>query len=175
MVTYVEGNIFDSPAQVITNTVNCVGVMGKGLALQFKNKFPMMFEDYQKRCQSSQVELGKPYLWEDDRSQVLNFPTKGKWQEKSKLSDIEDGLKYLADNYAQMGLQSVALPPLGCGLGGLSWLDVKPLIETHFGSIPDLEVYVYAPKEASSQKGSDESEENKSSASSQRLVARPEL
>jgi len=146
LVTFVRGNIFESSAQIITNTVNCVGVMGAGLALEFKNKFPEMFNDYKTRCQKNEVVAGKPYLWENDKVQILNFPTKRHWQDKSLLNDIEDGLRYLATQYQEMGIQSLALPPLGCGLGGLSWDDdVKPLIEKYLGSLSDLEIYVYEP------------------------------
>ena len=143
MITYKTGDIFKSNAQVITNTVNCVGVMGKGLALTFKNQFPEMFEDYKAKCDRGEVKPGRPYLWENNKAQVLNFPTKRHWKQDSMLSDVEDGLKYLAENYAQMGISSLALPPLGCGLGGLNWTDVKNLIDKHLGAIADLDVYVY--------------------------------
>jgi O-acetyl-ADP-ribose deacetylase (regulator of RNase III) len=148
MITFKTGDIFQSNAQVITNTVNCVGVMGKGLALEFKTKFPEMNEDYVKRCQDGHVKPGQPYLWENDSVQILNFPTKRHWKQNSFLSDIEAGLKYLADNYAQMGVSSIALPPLGCGLGGLSWDDVKNLINKYLGPIQDLDVYVYEKTES---------------------------
>lgn len=143
MVTFIKGNLFDSPAQVLTNAVNTVGVMGKGIALEFKQRFPKMFEDYASRCKNGKVSLGQPYLWEDDSSQVLNFPTKGDWRSQSQLEDIEAGLKYLSENYQELGIASIALPALGCGQGGLSWNDVKPLIERYLGAIPDLEVFVY--------------------------------
>lgn len=143
MITYKPGDIFQSNAQVITNTVNCVGVMGKGLALAFKTRFPEMNDDYVQRCRDGLVKPGQPYLWENDVVQVLNFPTKRHWKQNSFLSDIEAGLKFLAENYAQMGIASIALPPLGCGLGGLNWIDVKNLINKYLGKIPDLDVYVY--------------------------------
>ena len=143
MITFVQGNIFESSAQVITNTVNCAGVMGAGLALQFKNKFPSMYSDYKSRCDKNIVIAGIPYLWEDDQTQILNFPTKRHWKDDSLLTDIDAGLKYLANNYQTMGIQSLAIPPLGCGLGGLNWNEVKPLIEKYFASVSDLEVYVY--------------------------------
>lgn len=146
MITYITGDIFKSKAQVITNTVNCVGAMGKGLALEFKKRYPEMFEDYKKRCESREVLPGRPYLWENEKVQILNFPTKRHWKESSRLSDIEDALKYLAENYAQMGITTLALPPLGCGLGGLEWSEVKPLIENYLGPIADLEVFVYEPQ-----------------------------
>jgi len=148
MITYKTGDIFKSKAQVLTNPVNCVGVMGKGLALAFKNKFPDMFLDYKAKCDRQEVIPGRPYLWENSFVQILNFPTKRHWSQDSLLSDIEDGLKYLAQNYAQMGVSSLALPALGSGFGGLKWADVKNLINKYLGPIVDLDVYVYEPTEA---------------------------
>jgi O-acetyl-ADP-ribose deacetylase (regulator of RNase III) len=145
MVTFTSGDIFNSAAQVITNTINTVGVMGAGLALKFKNRFPQMFEDYHQRCANGKVKQGEPYLWEDENVQILNFPTKRHWQEPSRLEDIEAGLKYLASNYQTMSIQSLALPPLGCGLGGLNWDQVRPLIDRYLGGLSDLEVFVYEP------------------------------
>lgn len=158
MITYKTGNIFNSSAQVITNTVNCVGVMGKGLALAYKKQYPEMFNDYKTKCSEGQVNPGQPYLWENAEVQVLNFPTKRHWKQASLLSDVEEGLKYLANNYGQMGISSVALPPLGCGLGGLNWADVKNLINKYLGSIEDLDVYVYEATESKSQ--SDDKNQN---------------
>ena len=143
MITYKSGDIFQSSAQVITNTVNCVGVMGKGLALAYKNKFPEMYQDYKMKCERGDVRPGQPYLWQNEKVQILNFPTKRHWNQNSKLSDIEAGLKYLSENYADMGISSLALPPLGCGLGGLAWPDVKNLINKYLGPIEDLDIYVY--------------------------------
>lgn len=143
MIIYKIGNIFNSNAQVITNTVNCVGVMGKGIALQFKNRYPEMFLDYKKKCDSKEVKLGLPYLWTSEQTQILNFPTKGHWKENSKLQDIEAGLKYLAENYESLGIDSIALPPLGCGNGGLNWIEVKELINKYLGQLDLLDVYVY--------------------------------
>ncbi len=150
MVTFVKGDIFKSPAQVLTNTVNCVGVMGKGVALEFKNRYPKMFGDYKSKCDLGEVKPGQPYLWEDDSAQVLNFPTKRHWRDGSLLQDIEDGLKHLASSYEKLGIQSIAMPALGCGLGGLKWSEVQPLIVKYLGNIPDLDVYVYEPQSVAS-------------------------
>lgn len=158
MITYVVGDIFQSPAQVLTNPVNCVGVMGKGLALEFKNRYPDLFTDYKARCNRNEVRLGVPYLWENDYGQVLNFPTKGDWKENSVLQNIERGLKYLAENYQRMGIQSLAMPPLGCGLGGLKWSEVFPIIEKYLKDIPDIEVYVYESEVHRSLRNSNEKE-----------------
>jgi O-acetyl-ADP-ribose deacetylase (regulator of RNase III) len=152
VVTFVKGDMFKSPAQVLTNTVNCVGVMGAGVALEFKNRYPMMFDDYKAKCDRGEVQPGQPYLWEDDSAQILNFPTKRDWRNDSVFQDIEDGLKQLANSYAAMGIQSIAMPALGCGLGGLDWSDVRALIEKHLGPLPDLDVYVYEPQIAASKK-----------------------
>jgi O-acetyl-ADP-ribose deacetylase (regulator of RNase III) len=145
MITYVSGNLFHSPAQVLVNTVNCVGVMGKGLALEFKQRYPEMFANYVACCERFEVKPGVPYLWENDEVQVLNFPTKRHWCENSQLADIEAGLKYLAKNYSTMGIATIAMPPLGCGLGGLLWSQVEPLIEKYLSDLP-LEVFVYEPR-----------------------------
>ena len=143
MITFVHGNIFDSPAQVLCNTVNCVGVMGKGIALDFKQRFPRMFEDYKERCQSQQVKPGIPYLWDGEGIQILNFPTKRHWRDQSSVQDIELGLEYLALNYTELGIHSIAMPPLGCGNGGLEWTTVKSLMLQYLSNAPDLEVFVY--------------------------------
>lgn len=146
LVTFVKGDLFSSPLQVLTNTVNCVGVMGKGVALTFKNKYPEMFADYKVKCDQKEVKPGFPYLWENDQVQILNFPTKRHWKEDSKIEDIEAGLKYLSENYEAMGIQSIGMPALGCGNGGLDWSDVAPLIEKYLGRIPGLDVYVFEPQ-----------------------------
>ena len=172
MVTFVKGDIFKSPAQVLTNTVNCVGVMGKGVALEFKNRYPQMFNDYKSKCDQGNVKPGQPYLWEDDSTQVLNFPTKRNWRDKSLLQDIEDGLKHLASSYEQMGIQSIAMPALGCGLGGLKWSEVQPLIVKHLGSISDLDVYVYEPQNVAAIKDDTEERDANTQAGEEKLSAR---
>lgn len=174
MITFVEGNIFDSPAQVLTNTVNCVGVMGKRIALGFKKRFPTMFVDYKQRCQAGKVKVGQPYLWEDDRVQILNFPTKEHWKANSKLSYIEDGLKYLAENFAEMGICSLALAPLGCGNGGLEWTQLKPLIEKYLGDIPNLEVFAYVPNQSGKLVNTPQTGEDIAEMPHHKLVSHPE-
>jgi O-acetyl-ADP-ribose deacetylase (regulator of RNase III)/uncharacterized protein YwgA len=139
------GDMFDSDAQTLVNTVNCVGVMGKGVALKFKERFPEMFADYARRCERKAVKLGEPYLYEDGPGvKILNFPTKGHWRSASRLSDIDSGLTFLADNYEAWGITSISMPPLGCGNGGLEWAEVGPLIYQKLSSLP-IDIEVYAP------------------------------
>lgn len=139
------GDLFASEAQTLVNTVNCVGVMGKGVALEFKKRFPRMARDYADRCARNQVRLGEPYLYSDDSgARIVNFPTKGHWRSPSRLADIEQGLDYLAAHAAEWDITSLALPPLGCGNGGLAWSEVGPLIYAKLGGLP-IDVEVYAP------------------------------
>ncbi len=139
------GDLFESRAQTLVNTVNCVGVMGKGVAEQFKLRFPAMFEDYKSRADRKAVRLGEPYLYRDrSGAQIINFPTKDHWRSPSRIADIERGLDYLAAHSAEWGITSIALPPLGCGNGGLEWSEVGPLIYRKLHRLP-IDVEVYAP------------------------------
>jgi len=144
-VTVRVGNLFDSKAQTLVNTVNCVGVMGKGIALEFKKRFPEMFEDYARRCEAGQMRLGQPYLFKGKtRPWILNFPTKGHWRAVARLSDIERGLEYLLSRYKSWGIESLAVPPLGCGQGQLEWRVVGPTLHRHLDRM-DISVELYAP------------------------------
>jgi len=139
------GDIFASKAQTFVNTVNCVGVMGKGVAFEFKKRYPEMFEDYVARCELRQVKLGEPYLYLDPRGvRIVNFPTKSHWRAASRLSDIERGLDYFVAHAAEWGITSVAFPPLGCGNGGLEWTEIGPLLYAKVHDL-DIDVEVYAP------------------------------
>src|SRR3989344_7892836 len=123
------GDILQSKAQTLINTVNCVGVMGKGIALEFKERFPEMYEDYLLRCKRGEVKPGLPYLYRGlFPPQIINFPTKDHWKSVSKLSDIEHGLEYLLAHYKEWEVQSLGIPPLGCGNGQLEWRAVGPVI-----------------------------------------------
>ena len=116
MVKVLTGNLFESNAQTLVNTVNCVGVMGKGVALEFKKRFPDMFDDYEKRCQRHEVKLGRPYLYKRlVPPWILNFPTKDHWRSVASLEAIVEGLKYLLQHHKEWGITSMAVPPLGCG------------------------------------------------------------
>ena len=139
------GDILQSKAQTWINTVNCVGVMGKGIALEFKQRFPDMFDDYFKRCARKEVVPGVPYLYYTlFPPQIVNFPTKDHWRSVSRLSDIERGLQYLIDHYHAWGITSLAIPPLGCGNGQLEWRVVGPLLYRHAKQM-EIPVELYAP------------------------------
>ena len=141
------GDIFNSKAQTLINTVNCVGIMGKGIAAEFKNRYPEMFEDYAARCQKNEVKPGVPYLFKTPSlfvPQVINFPTKSDWRAASRVEDIEKGLKILASKYKEWNIESIAVPPLGCGNGQLLWETVGPLIYKYLSKL-DIPVKMYAP------------------------------
>lgn len=145
MVKVLIGDLFQSNATTIVNTVNCVGVMGKGIAAEFKKRFPQMFADYAARCGAQRVKLGEPYLYQDmlDVS-VINFPTKDHWRSPSRLNDVVRGLDYLLAHADEWGIMSLALPPLGCGNGGLEWALVGPIMYQKLGKL-GIPVEIYAP------------------------------
>jgi len=139
------GDILKSKAQTLINTVNCVGIMGKGIALEFKNRFQDMFKDYVDRCQRHEVHVGTPYLYKNlFGQQIINFPTKDHWKSLSKVNDIEHGLDYLVAHYKEWGITSLAVPPLGCGNGQLEWKVVGPLIDKKLKHLA-IPVEIYAP------------------------------
>lgn len=150
MTTFVEhsGNLLESEADAIVNTVNTVGVMGKGIALQFKNAFPANFKAYERACKRDEVALGTMFVFDDGRLTpphwIINFPTKGHWRSRSRMSDIAAGLDDLREVVAKFDMRSIALPPLGCGNGGLDWSEVRPLIERKLEGL-DLTVELYVP------------------------------
>jgi O-acetyl-ADP-ribose deacetylase (regulator of RNase III) len=141
-IKYQRGDIFDSKAHVIVNTVNCEGVMGKGLALAFKERYPAMFAVYQQDCKTRKLRIGRPTLYKASTPWILNFPTKDHWRPPSKLEYLEKGLEYLAANYQKAGIQSIAFPKLGAQNGKLSWDDVGPLMAKYLSQL-DIDVYVY--------------------------------
>jgi O-acetyl-ADP-ribose deacetylase (regulator of RNase III)/uncharacterized protein YwgA len=138
-------DILQSKAQTLINTVNCVGIMGKGIALEFKERFPEMFDDYVKRCERKEVRPGIPYLYKRLLPpQIINFPTKDHWKSVSRIANIERGLQYLLSHYREWGVTSLAVPPLGCGNGQLEWKTVGPLIYRYVSRM-DIPVEMYAP------------------------------
>lgn len=142
MFEYIEGDIFDSPAQVIVNTVNTVGVMGKGLALSFKQRYPEMFNRYKSACEKHLLTVGKLMLFYEIDHWILLFPTKENWRNPSKIEYIESGLMKFVSTYADKGITSIAFPKLGCGNGELDWDVVKPLMESYLKRLP-IDVYIY--------------------------------
>lgn len=152
MITYKAGDIFKEEADAIVNTVNCVGVMGRGIALQFKKQFPENFKVYATACKQKEVVPGKMFIHETGSligpKYVINFPTKRHWRGASRMEDIESGLRDLARVIAQLHIQSIALPPLGCGLGGLEWNEVRVHIENELAPLTDVNVVVFEPKGA---------------------------
>jgi uncharacterized protein YwgA/O-acetyl-ADP-ribose deacetylase (regulator of RNase III) len=145
MVKVLIGNLFESQAQTLVNTVNCVGVMGKGVALEFKKRFPEMFEDYEKRCKRHEVKLGRPYLFKRlVPPWILNFPTKDHWRSVASVEAIVEGLRYLIQHYKEWGITSMAVPPLGCGQGQLEWRVVGPTLYRYLSKM-DIPIELYAP------------------------------
>lgn len=142
MFSYVDGNIFETPAQTLVNTVNTTGAMGKGLAKEFKRLFPEMFKEYQILCESGKFKTGQLWLYKTPNKWVLNFPTKTHWRLPSKIEYIEKGLKAFSEYYKRVRITSIAFPRLGCGNGELNWSDVKPLIEKYLKNLP-IDVYIY--------------------------------
>lgn len=148
-VEVIKGDLFESKAQTLVNTVNCVGVMGKGLALEFKRRYPGMYQDYAKRCKREQVKLGEPYIFRGlELPQILNFPTKGHWRSVSRLEDIIRGLEHLERHYREWSITSLAVPSLGCQQGQLDWRAVLPLLYRHLGCLK-IPVELYVPAEVS--------------------------
>ncbi len=143
MITYVSGNLFCSPAQVLVNTVNTVGVMGKGVAREFKRIYPEMFTQYCELCESGQLDIGKLWLFKTLNKWILNFPTKKHWRSPSRQEYIEEGLKKFAKQYAKVGIYSIAFPPLGCGNGGLDFNSVvRPLMKHYLKDLP-INAFIY--------------------------------
>lgn len=143
MIRYTSGDIFESKCQVLVNPVNCVGVMGAGLALQFARRYPEMRRRYEHLCRWRLFHIGTLWTYKD---KVLCFPTKKDWRDPSELSYIEAGLANLAHSYGARGITSIAFPKIGCGLGGLDWELVRDLIEEYLGPTAlDVEVYAAGP------------------------------
>ena len=153
MIEFKTGDILRADAEALVNTVNCVGIMGRGIALQFKNDFPENFKAYETACTREEVQPGKMFVFETrtltNPKLIVNFPTKRHWRGKSRMEDIDSGLKALVDEIRTRGIRSIAIPPLGSGLGGLNWADVCPRIVEALRGLNDLRVIVYEPNSAS--------------------------
>jgi O-acetyl-ADP-ribose deacetylase (regulator of RNase III) len=147
MIKYTDTTVFNVRAKTIVNTVNCVGVMGAGLALEYQLRCPEMYQDYVKRCNRKAVTTGRPYLYKGyGNPWIMNFPTKNHWKYPSKIEWIEQGLDYFVKNYERGGITSIAFPKLGCENGGLNWNDVQNLMEKYFQNI-GIEVYICLDQE----------------------------
>lgn len=143
MILYVQGNLFQSPAQTLVNTVNTVGVMGKGVALEFKRLFPEMYAQYRDLCERGQFKVGQLWLYKSPQKWVLNFPTKEHWRQPSRVEYIEAGLRKFVEVYSEWGIHSIAFPPLGCGNGQLDFeTQVRPLMERYLKNLP-IDVFIY--------------------------------
>ena len=150
-ITYETGNLLTADVDALVNTVNTRGIMGKGVALQFKQAFPDNYDEYRRACQRGEVRLGHMFVVKTGRLRprlIINFPTKNHWRSRSRLSDIERGLKDLQAVIGENKVESIALPALGCGNGGLVWADVRPLIQKYLGGLPDVRVVVFPPSRA---------------------------
>ena len=149
MIEITRGNLLMAEAEGLVNTVNCVGYMGKGIALQFKQAFPANFKAYETACADKAVVPGRMLIHDNgglvNPRWIINFPTKRHWRGKSRLEDIASGLKALVADVQRLGIHSIAVPPLGCGLGGLDWAVVRPMIEDAFSALPDVKVLLFEP------------------------------
>ncbi|HEX2076914.1 MAG TPA: macro domain-containing protein [Longimicrobium sp.] len=152
MIRIASGNLLQAHVEALVNAVNCVGVMGKGIALQFKQWDPANFKTYEAACKAGEMKPGRMVV--HDRGMgvqpryIINFPTKRHWRGRSRMEDIDAGLASLVEAVRLRGIRSIAIPALGCGLGGLDWDEVQPRIEAAFASLPDVDVHLYPPATA---------------------------
>lgn len=153
MILYKTGNILNSEAEALVNTVNCEGFMGKGLAYKFKKQFPNNNLDYIQACKEGHLRIGRLHYTQEKGKIIINFPTKDRWREKSKIEYVEQGLNELPDLIKRLSIKSIAIPPLGCGNGGLLWRDIRALIEKKLSSIAEqVDVFLYEPSKSFSDK-----------------------
>ena len=156
MIEFKKGNILAEDVEAVVNTVNCVGIMGRGIALQFKNSFPENFKAYAAACKKDEVQPGRMFVYDTGRltnpRYIINFPTKRHWKGKSRMEDIDSGLAALAVEIRARSITSIAIPPLGSGLGGLDWSKVRPRIEASLRGLDNLRVVIFEPSEANADK-----------------------
>ena len=150
MIRLVQGNLLECEAEALVNTINTEGGMGKGLALQFRRAFPEMYRAYKRACQFGEVRPGRMFIFKVSAAKnsqyIINFPTKRSWRSKSRMEDIETGLRSLVIDVRRLGVRSVAVPPLGCGLGGLPWEEVYQRMQLSFRAFPHIDWLVYEPE-----------------------------
>jgi len=151
-IEFKNGDMFDEPTEAIVNTVNCVGIMGKGVALEFKRRWPENFKKYKRLCADKKLSPGEMFIFDnnnflssENHRFLINFPTKRHWRSRSKIEYVKDGLVDLVEQVRRLGIKSVALPPLGCGNGGLEWSDVRPLIEDAASKLPEVHFVIFGP------------------------------
>ena len=150
MITFKQGDIFESGAQALVNPVNCIGVMGKGLAFKFMKKFPTYCEEYKQECRCGRVKIGITswmITWLENPKIIVSFPTKEHWKDLSTITYIQKGLGDLRKKIREYGIKSIAIPALGCGCGGLKWSEVKPLFDRYLGDLRDIDIMIYEPLE----------------------------
>lgn len=149
MIEFTKGDLLAADVEALVNTVNCVGIMGRGLALQFKEAFPANFKAYEAACRREEVQPGRMFVYETgaltNPKFIINFPTKRHWRGKSRMEDINSGLRALAEEVCKRSINSIAIPPLGSGLGGLDWSEVRPRIESALRGFDDLRVLIFEP------------------------------
>lgn len=158
MIEFKQGNLLEEQTEAIVNAVNCVGVMGKGIALQFKRSYPDNFQAYKIACDRKEVKLGEMFVFSINNSltprYIINFPTKNHWREKSKIIDLETGLQSLLITIHKYEIESIAIPALGCGYGGLNWERVKPMIIDALADLTDVRIVIFEPINTSMTKSS---------------------
>jgi O-acetyl-ADP-ribose deacetylase (regulator of RNase III) len=154
MIELRRGDLLKQNAEALVNAVNCVGVMGRGIALQFRKAFPENFKIYEAACKRGEVKPGEMLVFDTHQvinpRYIVNFPTKRHWRDQSRITDIESGLEALVKEVHDRGISSIAVPALGCGLGGLKWSEVRPRIEKAFAKVPDVQVWLFEPEEMNS-------------------------
>ena len=152
MIELAQGNLLEADAEALVNTVNCEGYMGKGIALQFKQAYPENFRAYERACHAHEVQPGRMFTVATGQmvnpQYIINFPTKRHWRGASRIEDIRAGLKALVQEVKRLGIQSIAVPPLGCGNGWLNWWEVRPSIEQALQAVPDVRVLLFEPRGA---------------------------
>ncbi|HYX10244.1 MAG TPA: macro domain-containing protein, partial [Bacteroidales bacterium] len=148
---YIKGNLLNADTDALVNTVNTVGIMGKGIALQFKERFPNNFNAYKKECLKGNVQIGKMFVFKENTIEgvkiIINFPTKKKWYHKSSYKYIEEGLQDLVEVIEDYNIESIAIPPLGCGNGGLKWEKVRSILEKYLSKLEGVRIIIYEPND----------------------------
>jgi len=142
MYQIIDEDVFNSNSTILVNAINIIGIMGSGIALEFKNRYPDMYLDYIDKFRNRQLQIGKPYLYKN----IYNFPTKKHWKDNSKLEWIEEGLQHFTNTYQELGITSIAFPKLGCGKGSLNWNEVQDLMIKHFTPLENIDIKICLAK-----------------------------